>query len=102
MEAAYAAQFLASAGSARAAVDHLRHRGPVTRLLLGAVAIDEDHASMEAPDAEGELGGGRGVVCVDGGDETAAAAIRERDGVVQIVVAHDRADGAEGLDLVDV
>src|ERR1700726_1149422 len=56
---------------------------------------------MEAADAEGELGGGRGVVRVDGGDETAAAAIGEGYGVVQTVIAHDGAYGSECLDLVD-
>ena len=85
IEAADAAQFLAAAGPARTTMDHLRQRGPVTCLLLGAVAVDEDHASMEAPDAEGELGGGRGVVRVNGGDETAAAAMGDAPALAAIL-----------------
>src|ERR1700721_1071378 len=49
MEAAYAAQFLAAAGPARTAMHHLRHRGPVTRLLLAAAAINKAPAPGEAP-----------------------------------------------------
>src|SRR6266702_7557218 len=57
---------------------------------------------MEVSDTEGELGGGRGIVRVDGGDETSPTSVCERCGIVQTVVAHDGADRAEGLDLMDV
>src|SRR5579862_393617 len=73
----------------------------MTCLLLCTVTVDEDHASMEASDTGGEFGSGSRVVRVNGSDETAAAAVRECDRVVQIVVAHDCTDRTKGLDLVN-
>ena len=102
VHAADAAEFLAAAGAARSAMDHVRHRRAVAGLLLGAVAVDQHEAAVEGADAEDEIGRRGGIVGVEGGHEAAVAAIGERDGLIEPVIAHHRADRAEGLDAVHV
>ena len=102
VHAADAAELLAAAGASRSAMDHMRHRRAVAGLLLGTVAVDQHEASVEGADAEDEIGRRGGIVGVEGGDETAVAAIGESHGLIEPVIAHHRADRTEGLDAVHV
>ena len=101
-DGADAAELLAAAGAAGAAVDQVRDRGAVAGGAAGVLAVEHEHAAVVGGDAGDELAGHGGIVGADRGDERAAAAGGEADGVGQVRVADHRGHRAEGLQRVDL
>ena len=69
-----AAELLAAAGAAGAAVHEMRNGGAVACRGAGVVAVEDQHAAVERGDASDEFDGDLGVVRGDAGDEGAATA----------------------------
>ena len=69
--------------------------------FLAAVAVGEQQAAVMGGHAQGDLAGEAVVVGEDRAHEAALAALGELDRLGGAVVGHQRADRAEGLDLVD-
>ena len=100
LDRADAAEFLAAACAARAAVDQVRNRGTVAGRGARGFAVEHVHAAVVRGDADAERAGGLRVVGADRGDQRAGAHGRQADGVVKVGVADHGADRAEGLEAV--
>ena len=102
LDAADAAQFLAAAGAAGAAVDQARHRRAVAGGALGAGAIADQHATVRMRRAPSAASRATAVSSVN----TEATSeppprLASVDRLVEIVIGHQRRHRAEGFDLVD-
>ena len=100
-DAAQTAHLLAAAGAAGPAVDEGGQRGPVSRRLLGVIAVEDEDATMPRRDGAHELRGERGIVGDDRTDEGPAPARGEVDRLGEGRVRDERRHRTEGLDVVD-
>src|SRR5215468_712073 len=99
-QAVEAAQLLAGAGAAGAAVIALRHDDAVAGVRARDRGIDREDAPMARPDRAHHAGEEILVLAVDRGDERAAAAPDQRHRILFVAIGHDGGGGAEHLDLV--
>jgi hypothetical protein len=102
LDAAHPAEFLAASRATRSAMDERRQRGAVTGRRFGAVAIDDQKATVIGARPEHHCPGGVCIMREEGPRQTAAPSVGKRGRVVDIPVDHQRGDGAEGLDLMQL
>ncbi len=101
LDAADAAHLLAAAGATRPAVHQVGQGRAVSRRFCGAVPVDDHHAAVIRGGAEHEFASDVVVVGDNRSGEAAFAHARQLDGLAEVVVGKNRADGTEGLDRVD-
>src|SRR5262245_6832140 len=99
-QAVEAAQLLAGASAAGAAVIALRHDDAVAGVRARDRGIDREDAPVARPDRAHHAGEEILVLAVDRGDERAAAARDQGHGTLFVAIGHDGGGGAEHLDLV--
>ncbi len=99
-DGAYAAELLAAARAAGAAVHQHRQGGAVAGRLAGVVAVEDQDPAVPRRQAQHHGAGDVGVVGDQGRHQAAAAAGRELDGLVEAVVGEHRAHRPERLDVV--
>ena len=95
---AYAAHFLATSGTSRAAMDEMRKRGAVSGRLRRTMAIDDDHAAMIGGGAEYQFAGDVVIIGNDRSNQAAFTEPRQFNRFVKIVVRKHRTHGSECLD----
>ncbi|MCY1291820.1 hypothetical protein D9M70_410230 [compost metagenome] len=100
LDRAQAAELLATAGAARAAVLELRQRRAVAGGFGRRFAVEDVQAAVQCGGGRHHLGGDARVPGDQAGDQAALAAGGQGDGFVEVVVAHQGADRAERLDVV--
>ena len=101
LDGADAAELLAAAGAARAAVLEHRQRRAVAGRLGRGVAIEDEQAAVPRRHLRDRLRRDLRIVGDERRDQAAAAARGERERLVEVVVRHQRRDRAERLDVVD-
>ena len=97
-DGAHAAEFFAAARAARAAMHETRQRRAVPGRAFRARPIADEDAAVLRRKAKHELARNAFVVGEHGGDQRSAAAMREIDRFVEIVVGHQRRNRSEGFD----
>ena len=96
----HAAHFLTAACAAGATVDHVRQGRAVSGAFLHGVAVVEVEAAVVGACTQNDLAGNGRVMGDDRGNQRALALVDQFDGVVEIAIAHDGRDRAEGFGVV--
>ena len=99
--AADAAHLLAAAGAPRTSVHQVRQRRAVAGGLPGAVAVHDHDAAVIRRQSQYQLRRHGIVGAEDRAGQAPAPAPRERDGLFERVIGHERAHRTKGLDRVD-
>ena len=99
--AAKPAELLTAAGAPRTAVHEIGQRRTMPGGLLRTIAVHDQDSAVIGRNAEDDSLGHRSVIGKQRCDQTALAAPDQLDGLIEIVVGHDRRNRAERLGIVN-